>query len=102
MMEQKRDYFLSLLKDTPLTIYQPASGSYFQTVSYKGISDMPDTVFAEWLVKEHGVATIPISAFYSSKKDDKLIRFCFAKKEETLMAAMSKLAMLVPEETNVK
>jgi methionine aminotransferase len=94
VMQQKRDYFLELLKDTPFKIYSPASGSYFQTVSYSNISDMPDMAFAEWLVKEYGVATIPISAFYADKKDDKLIRFCFAKKEETLKAAMQKLTSL--------
>jgi methionine aminotransferase len=94
MMQGKRDYFLNLLKDTPFTVHQPASGSYFQTVAYGNISDMPDTEFAIWLTKEYGVATIPISVFYSNKRDDKIIRFCFAKKEETLKAAIEKLAML--------
>lgn len=94
MMQQKRDLFLSLLKETPFIIHQPASGSYFQTVSYAQISDKPDMEFAQWLTKEHGVATIPISAFYSNKKDDKLIRFCFAKKEETLQQAIERLRKL--------
>lgn len=94
MMQQKRDYFLSLLKDTPFTIHEPAAGSYFQTASYSAINDMPDMEFAQWLTKEHGVATIPISAFYSNKKDDKLIRFCFAKKEETLLQAIERLRKL--------
>lgn len=96
MMQAKRDYFLQLMKDTPFTIHQPAAGSYFQTVGYGNISDMPDTEFAIWLTKEYGVATIPISVFYSNKQDDKIIRFCFAKKEETIQAAVSKLAMLKP------
>lgn len=96
MLQQKRDYFLELLKGTPFTIYQPAQGSYFQTVGYSNISDMPDTEFAIWLTKEYGVATIPISVFYSNKQDDKIIRFCFAKKEETLQAAISKLSALKP------
>lgn len=91
MLQQKRDYFLDLLKDTSFTIYQPAAGSYFQTVGYSNISDMPDTEFVQWLTKEHGVATIPISAFYRSGQDDKIIRFCFAKKEETLKAAVDQL-----------
>ena len=90
-MQAKRDLFLELIKNTPFTIPQPASGSYFQTASYASFSDLPDTEFAQWLTKEYGVATIPISAFYSNKKDDKLIRFCFAKKEETLRAAVDKL-----------
>jgi methionine aminotransferase len=94
MMQEKRDFFLTLLKQTPFTVYQPASGSYFQTVSYNRISDMPDMEFAQWLTKECGVATIPISAFYRDKKDDKLIRFCFAKKEETISEAIGRLAKL--------
>ncbi len=91
IMQGKRDYFLSLMKDTPFTIHAPAKGSYFQVASYDRISDMPDMEFAQWLTKEHGVATIPISAFYGTGKDDKLIRFCFAKKEETLLAAVERL-----------
>jgi methionine aminotransferase len=94
MMQEKRDFFLNLLQQTPFTIYQPASGSYFQTVNYNRISDLPDMEFAQWLTKECGVATIPISAFYRDKKDDKLIRFCFAKKEETITEAINRLAKL--------
>lgn len=94
MMQSKRDYFLNLLKDTPFTIHQPAGGSYFQTVGYGNISNLPDTEFAKWLTIEHGVATVPISVFYSNRQDDKIIRFCFAKKEETLKAAIDKLASL--------
>jgi methionine aminotransferase len=91
IMQQKRDYFLSLLKETPFTIARPAGGSYFQVASYERISDMPDMEFARWLTKEYGVATIPVSAFYSNKKDDRLIRFCFAKKEDTLKEAVERL-----------
>lgn len=94
MMQSKRDYFLNLLKDTPFTIHQPAGGSYFQTVGYGNISNLADTEFAKWLTIEHGVATVPISVFYSNRQDDKIIRFCFAKKEETLKAAIDKLASL--------
>lgn len=94
MMQKKRDYFLDLLKQTPFTIHTPAAGSYFQVASYEKINDMPDMEFAQWLTKEHGVATIPVSAFYSNKKDDKLIRFCFAKKEDTLAQAVERLAKL--------
>ena len=91
MMQQKRDHFIDMLSATQFTIHQPASGSYFQTVSYEQISDIPDMEFAQWLTREHGVATIPISAFYRNKKDDKLIRFCFAKKEETIKQAIERL-----------
>lgn len=92
MLQEKRDYFLELLKGTGFTVHQPAGGSYFQTVGYSNISDMPDTEFTQWLTKEYGVATIPISAFHSDKRDDKIIRFCFAKKEETLKAAIERLS----------
>jgi len=94
VMQRKRNHFLTLLKETPFTIHRPAQGSYFQIASYERISDMPDAEFTQWLTKEHGVATIPVSAFYSNKKDDKLIRFCFAKKEETLEAAVARLKNL--------
>ena len=93
-MQQKRDHFLSLIKDTPFTIHKPAKGSYFQVASYERISDMPDMEFAQWLTKEYGVATIPVSAFYKNKQDDKLIRFCFSKKEETLNEAVARLKKL--------
>lgn len=94
MMQRKRDHFLKLIADTPFTIHTPAGGSYFQTVGYEQINDMPDMEFAQWLTKEYGVATIPISAFYSNRQDDKTIRFCFAKKEETLEQAVEKLKAL--------
>jgi len=91
VMERKRNHFLSLMADTPFTIHTPTQGSYFQVAGYERISDMPDHQFAEWLTKEYGVATIPVSAFYSTGKDDRLIRFCFAKKEETLNDAVERL-----------
>ena len=91
LMQRKRDHFLKLIADTPFTIHSPAKGSYFQVAGYERISDMPDREFAEWLTREYGVATIPVSAFYSNGKDDKLIRFCFAKKEETLNDAVARL-----------
>ena len=96
LMQAKRNYFLDLLKDTAFTIHRPAAGSYFQIAGYEQISDMPDMEFAKWLTKEHGVATIPVSAFYINKKDDRLIRFCFAKKEETLQAAVERLKVFKP------
>lgn len=91
IMQGKRDHFLSLLKGTLFTIHEPAKGSYFQIAGYERISNLPDKEFATWLTREHGVATIPVSAFYSNGKDDKLIRFCFAKKEETLTEAVNRL-----------
>lgn len=91
MMESKRNYFLSLMKDLPFTIHQQALGSYFQLASYEKISDLPDLEFAQWLTREYKVATVPISPFYKNKKDDQFIRFCFAKKESTLKEAVERL-----------
>ena len=93
-MEAKRNYFLSLMADTKFTIHQPTKGSYFQVASYERVSDLGDMDFAKWLTVEHGVATIPVSAFYHNRKDDKIIRFCFGKKEETLEKAVELLRKL--------
>ena len=92
-MQVKRDYFRNLMKATPLQCL-PSSGSYFECYSYANISDAADTDFAMKLIREYGVATIPVSAFYKNKTDNKVIRFCFAKKEETLKRALEKLAQL--------
>lgn len=92
--QQKRDLFLDLMNDLPFTVFQKTQGSYFQSVGYEKISDLPDKEFAIWLTKEYGVASIPISAFNHNGKDDKLIRFCFAKKDETLHAAAERLRKL--------
>ncbi len=91
MMQQKRDYFLKMICTLPFTIHNPSAGSYFQIAGYERISTLPDTEFAQWLTTAHGVATIPVSAFYHNRKDDRLIRFCFAKKEETLSAAIRRM-----------
>jgi len=89
-VQKKRDYFQQLMSATPF-IPLESSGSYFQCYSYKNISDAPDRQLAIRLTKEAGVATIPLSAFYKNGKDDKVIRFCFCKKEETLERAVEKL-----------
>jgi methionine aminotransferase len=94
-MQARRDRFLALMRDTPFTIHRPAGGSYFQLLSYRGLSEMDDRAFAEWLTQAYGVASIPVSAFYSNGHDDRMLRFCFAKKEETLEAAAARLAALV-------
>jgi len=94
LMQQKRDHFLGLLQNTPFRVIAPAGGSYFQVAQYGHFSQMPDKEFAIWLTKEYGVATIPVSAFYSNGQDDKIIRFCFAKKESTLDEAISRLSKL--------
>lgn len=94
LMQRKRDYFLELLKDLPFTIYGKTQGSYFQIAGYDKICDMPDVAFAQWLTKEYGVATIPLSPFYARKEGSKMIRFCFAKKESTLQEAAERLEKL--------
>lgn len=89
-IQQKRDYFRKQMEQTPFQCI-PSHGSYFECYSYTAISDEPDMVFAKRLTTEHGVATIPVSAFYKDGKDDKVIRFCFAKQEVTLDKAIEKL-----------
>jgi methionine transaminase len=92
-LQQKRDYLQGLMKNTrfePL----PSYGSYFQIYSYKNISELNEYDMAVKLVKECGVATIPVSAFYKTPVENKVLRFCFAKKESTLDAAVEKLINL--------
>ncbi|MCK5823271.1 MAG: methionine aminotransferase [Bacteroidales bacterium] len=91
--QQKRDVFINGLKDSNFII-RPALGTYFQLLDYSKISDEKDTVFAERLTKEFGVASIPVSVFYHDKIDNKVLRFCFAKKNETLEKAIEKLLKL--------
>ena len=90
IMQEKRDHFIKLMEQTRFTL-QNSSGSYFICGTYEKISDEGDKDFAIRLTKEAGVATIPVSAFYQKGKDDKVLRFCFSKKKETLEAAVEKL-----------
>ncbi|MGE5471529.1 MAG: pyridoxal phosphate-dependent aminotransferase [Bacteroidota bacterium] len=94
--QEKRDFFRALLAATPFTLL-PCRGTYFQLASYAGLSDLPDRAFAEWLTREVGVAVIPVSAFQADGRDDKVIRFCFAKREETLLAAAERLGRAFPK-----
>lgn len=89
-IQKKRDYFRNKMLATPFQCI-PSHGSYFECYSYANISDEPDTEFARRLTIEYGVATIPVSAFYKDAKDDKVVRFCFAKQESTLDKAIEKL-----------
>ncbi len=84
--QQKRDFFLQQIKGSAFEPL-PCHGSYFQLLSYRAVSDKKEMQMAEWLTKEHKLASIPVSAFYHNKQDDRLLRFCFAKKEETLSRA---------------
>jgi methionine aminotransferase len=94
LLQRKRDFFLEQLKQTPFRALEPAAGSYFQLASIRHLTGKSDRDYAEWLTRGHGVATIPVSAFYSDGRDDGLLRFCFAKKEETLSAATQRLAQV--------
>lgn len=96
VMQSRRDLFLDLMKDSPFKFHQPAKGSYFQTASFKNYQpQMSDKEFSIWLTREKKVASIPISAFYHDHKDTGNIRFCFAKREETLIAAAKNLTQLL-------
>ncbi len=91
--QQKRDYFVNLMKETAFNL-QESKGSYFITATYNQISDEDDLTFAKRLTKDFGVATIPVSAFYSKPKDFGVLRFCFAKKQETLEKAVERLLLV--------
>ncbi len=89
-MQEKRDYFQELMKSTKFTPLR-SFGSYFQLYQYDRISDESDRDFAIRVTKEYGVAAIPVSAFYKAGGDTKTVRFCFAKKKETLETAVERL-----------
>lgn len=88
--QTKRDYLKNALKETPFQLLD-CEGTYFLSANFGAISDKQDKDFCYWLTKEYKVATIPFSAFYKDKTDEKVIRFCFAKKQETLDRAIEKL-----------
>jgi len=91
--QEKRDLLLSLLEGTAFRVL-PCEGTYFCNFDYSRISDMPDADFTRYLIEEHGLAAIPVSAFYASGKDERVIRLCFAKTEDTLRAAGEALSKL--------
>ena len=89
-LQERRDYFMEAMKATKFKPL-PSYGSYFQLYSYDGISEETEKELAVRLIKEYGVATIPVSAFYNIAIENKVLRFCFAKKEETLQEAANRL-----------
>jgi methionine aminotransferase len=91
--QQKRDLFRSLIMETKFKLL-PCNGSYFQCVTYSAISNEKDTDMAIRLVKDFGVASVPVSAFYIKNTDYKVLRFCFAKRQETLEKAVERLIKL--------
>ncbi|CAM4329743.1 Methionine transaminase [Comamonas aquatilis] len=91
--QRKRDLFRAGLAKTRLRAL-PSEGTYFQCVDISEVSDLSEADFCKWLTSEIGVAAIPVSAFYGSGFDQRVIRFCFAKRDETLASALSRLAKL--------
>jgi len=91
--QQKRDLFRNLIGETKFKLL-PCNGSYFQCVTYEEIGDLSDKDMAVRLVEEFGVASIPVSAFYIRNTDHHVLRFCFAKKQETLEKAVERLMKL--------
>ena len=91
--QRKRDLFRAGLAATRL-VPLPSAGSYFQVVDYSAVSDLPEAEFCQWLTREVGVAAIPISAFYDGGFEQGIARLCFAKRDETLREALSRLARL--------
>jgi methionine aminotransferase len=91
--QRKRDLFRDGLAGTRFDLL-PADGTYFQCVRYDAISPLPEAEFAQWLTKEIKVAAIPVSAFYSQGKESGIVRFCFAKQDDTLRLALERLAKI--------
>jgi methionine transaminase len=93
MYQQKRDLFRNLLQDSKFEL-MPCEGTYFQVVDYTEISSKNDVDFAKVLIIKHGVAGIPLSVFYDDNTDRNMLRFCFAKTDETLISAAEKLCAI--------
>ena len=91
--QRKRDLFRQGLAQTRFRLL-PGEGTYFQCVDISEVSELGEADFCHWLTSEVGVAAIPLSAFYGNGFDQRVVRFCFAKKDETLQAALGRLAKL--------
>ena len=91
--QQKRDLFRAGLAGSRMKLL-PCEGTYFQCVDVSAVTDLTEAAFCEWLVHEIGVAAIPVSAFYADAFDQKIVRFCFAKRESTLLSALERLKKL--------
>jgi methionine aminotransferase len=91
--QRKRDRFRAGLASTRLRLL-PCEGTYFQLVDYSAVSSMSEAEFSKWLTAELGVAAIPLSAFYDEPIEHGVVRFCFAKRDDTLDRALERLAKL--------
>ncbi|MBS1737887.1 MAG: aminotransferase class I/II-fold pyridoxal phosphate-dependent enzyme, partial [Bacteroidetes bacterium] len=90
ILQEKRDFFSKLLSESQLKPL-PSSGTYFQLYDYSAISAKKEIDFAKQLITDAGVAAIPVSAFYQEEKNQSLLRFCFVKKESTLVKAAERI-----------
>ena len=91
--QEKRDFFRDQLARSRFDLL-PSRGTYFQLADYSRISDLPDMEFANWITQQKGVAVIPLSPFYKDPPDTRIVRFCFAKQNETLQQAAEILCAL--------
>ena len=95
--QRKRDLFRAGLANTRFRLL-PGEGTYFQCVDISGLAvperDLPEADFCQWLTREIGVAAIPLSAFYGDGFDQRVVRFCFAKRDDTLHEALHRLSRL--------
>jgi methionine aminotransferase len=91
--QRKRDLFRNGLAQTAFKLL-PCEGTFFQCVDISAVSDLGEAEFCQWLTREVGVAAIPLSAFYADGFDQRVVRFCFAKEEATLHAALARLQTL--------
>jgi methionine aminotransferase len=91
--QRKRDLFRQGLAGTRLRLL-PCEGSYFQNVDIRGVTEETESAFCQRLVREHGVAAIPVSAFHADGRDQGLVRLCFAKRDETLLEGLARLQRL--------
>lgn len=91
--QEKKDFFTAAMQASKFDLL-PSYGSYFVTANYSAISDLDDVSFSKWLTTEKGVAVIPTSVFNANKRDDKVVRFCFAKTQDTLQQATDLLCKI--------
>jgi methionine aminotransferase len=91
--QAKRDLFRAGLEGTRLRLL-PSEGSYFQCVDYSAVSALGEEAFCRWLTSDIGVAAIPLSAFYADRRDQRIARLCFAKRDDTLRLALDRLSKL--------
>ena len=91
--QQKRDTFREFIKQSQFKLL-PSQGTYFQLADYSAISEKSDVDFCKELITNHGVAAIPVSVFREDKKQQQLVRFCFAKDDNTLEQAAERLCKI--------